>query len=218
MDPQHWTERTSSAISAAADAAAVAGHPQIEPLHVALAALEDAAGVARAAVLRAGGGDEGAVASLRRTLARAAGRLPAVRPPPEGTPSASPSLVKVLRRGATRMKERGDTFLAVDTLWLACLEDPKVRSSDVLLVRAAAFSWRRRKCARRVSAATPRAKRPRARRATPHAAFAARSRPRWRTRRARLASTHFPLPSPRTNDADTAPPPVSSTRAHTAGG
>jgi ATP-dependent Clp protease ATP-binding subunit ClpB len=127
MDPQHWTERTSSAISAAADAAAVAGHPQIEPLHVALAALEDAAGVARAAVLRAGGGDESAVASLRRTLARAAGRLPAVRPPPEGTSSASPSLVKVLRRGATRMKERGDTFLAVDTLWLACLEDPKAR-------------------------------------------------------------------------------------------
>jgi ATP-dependent Clp protease ATP-binding subunit ClpB len=129
MDPQHWTERTSSAISAAAEAAANAGHPQIEPLHVALAALEDGAGVARAAVLRAGGGDEGAVASLRRTLGRATGRLPAVRPPPEGTPSASPSLVKVLRRAAARMKERGDTFLAVDTLWLACLEDSKVRDA-----------------------------------------------------------------------------------------
>jgi hypothetical protein len=33
----------------------MAGHPQIEPLHVALAALEDANGVARAAVLRAAG-------------------------------------------------------------------------------------------------------------------------------------------------------------------
>ncbi len=138
MDPSHWTERTSAAISAAADAAAEAGHPQIEPLHVALAALEDANGVARAAVARAASGDDAAAASLRRTLARAAGRLPAVRPPPEGTPSASPALAKALRRAANKMKERGDTFLAVDTLWGACLEDAKVRTRALVAARARA--------------------------------------------------------------------------------
>jgi ATP-dependent Clp protease ATP-binding subunit ClpB len=127
MDPSQWTQKTSSAFSAAADAAQVAGHPQVEPLHVALTALEDAAGIARAAVLRAASGDEAAVASLRRTLARASSRLPAVRPPPDGTPSVSPALANVLRKAGAHMKQRGDSFLAVDTLWLACLEDSKVR-------------------------------------------------------------------------------------------
>ena len=44
MDPQKWTEKTRSAISAAVEAAQAAGNPQIEPLHVAIAALEDSTG------------------------------------------------------------------------------------------------------------------------------------------------------------------------------
>jgi ATP-dependent Clp protease ATP-binding subunit ClpB len=128
MDPAKWTERTTSALSAAAEAAGEAGHAQIEPLHVAAAALDDKQGVARAAVLRAVRGDEAALASLRRTLAAATKRLPAVRGASAGQPSASPALSKVLSRASSRMKERGDTFLSVDTLWLECLNDTKVRS------------------------------------------------------------------------------------------
>ena len=127
MDPAKWTEKTSSAIAAAAEAASSAGNAQIEPLHVASAALDDKTGVARAAVLRASKGDESALASLRRTLAAAAKRLPAVRGASGQQPSASPALSKVLSRCSSRMKERGDTFLSVDTLWLECLNDNKAR-------------------------------------------------------------------------------------------
>jgi ATP-dependent Clp protease ATP-binding subunit ClpB len=132
MDPARWTEKTSSAIAAAAEAAASAGNPQIEPLHIAGAALDDKTGVARAAVLRAAKGDESALASLRRTLAAAAKRLPAVRGAGGQQPSASPALSKVLSRASARMKDRGDTFLSVDTLWLECLNDNKVRRFPAL--------------------------------------------------------------------------------------
>jgi ATP-dependent Clp protease ATP-binding subunit ClpB len=128
MDPAKWTEKTSSALSAAAEAAAEAGNAQIEPLHVAAALLSDKQGVAGAAVLRAARGDEAALASLRRTLQAAVSRLPAVRGGNTGQPSASNALSKVLSRCASRMKARGDTFLAVDVLWGECLNDNKVRS------------------------------------------------------------------------------------------
>ena len=127
MDPSKWTEKTRSALNAAAESAHRAGCPQLEAVHVAIAALDDPAGVARAAVLRAAGGDDGAVQSLRRTLQRVASKLPSVRPPPVESPSASQSFQKVMQKASRKMEDRGDTFLAVDTLWLACLEDPKVR-------------------------------------------------------------------------------------------
>ena len=128
MDPARWTELTTSAVSAAAEAAAEAGNAQIEPLHVAAALLQDKQGVSQAAVLRAARGDEAALASLRRTLQAAVKRLPAVRGANAGQPSASPALSKVLSRSATRMKQRGDSYLAVDVLWAECLNDAKVRS------------------------------------------------------------------------------------------
>ena len=127
MDPARLTEKTSSALSAAAEAAAEAGNAQIEPLHVAAALLADKQGVAGAAVLRAARGDENALASLRRTLQAAVKRLPAVRGANTGQPSASPALSKVLSRCSSRMKELGDSFLAVDVLWAATLNDGKVR-------------------------------------------------------------------------------------------
>ena len=139
MDPAKWTEKTRSALNAAVEAAHHAGCPQLEPVHVALSALDDPAGVARAAVLRAAAGDDGAVQSLRRTLQRVASKLPCVKPPPVESPSASNQLQKVLYKASQRGKERGDSFLAVDTLWLACLEDPKVRPPHVRVARRERF-------------------------------------------------------------------------------
>jgi len=127
MDPSKWTEKTSSALAAAAEAAANAGNAEIQPLHVCAAALDDKQGVARAAVLRSARGDEAAAASLRRTLEAAVKRLPAVRGGAGQQPSVSPALSKVLSRASARMKERGDTYLSVDTLFLECLlQDSKV--------------------------------------------------------------------------------------------
>lgn len=139
MDASKWTEKTRAAVSAAAEAAQRAGCSQVEPVHVAVATLDDPAGIARAAVLRASGDDEGAVAALRRTLQRVASKLPTVRPPPSEAPSISPALVKVLRSALRRMESRKDAYMAMDTLWMACLEDSKVREAQYS--QAWAPSW-----------------------------------------------------------------------------
>ena len=128
MDASKWTEKTRAAVSAADEAAQRAGCSQVEPVHVAAATLDDPVGIARAAVLRASGGDEGTVAALRRTLQRVASKLPTVRPPPSEPPSISPALAKVLRGALRRMESRHDVYMAMDTLWMACLDDSKARA------------------------------------------------------------------------------------------
>lgn len=122
-EPSHRTEKVKEAYQTAAEAAAASGAPQLEPVHLAHTLLADSEGLARAAVARAAGGDAN---SLLRCLAKSASSLPRTSPPPASV-QPSGALVKVLRSASAAAASAGDTFLSIDILFGALLEDPKVR-------------------------------------------------------------------------------------------
>lgn len=95
MDTSKWTEKTQAALHSAVELAKSGGNSEVSPLHCAIALLDDPAGMARAAVLRAS--NEESLASLRRTLTRACAHLPVVKPKPS-SPSVSQALLKCLNK------------------------------------------------------------------------------------------------------------------------
>jgi len=123
LDPKTWTRKTAEAIQRAQELAVEEQHQQLYPIHVGIALLEDQEGVAKQAVVKAGG-DE-AYKSFVRQLRKKLVTLPKVEPAPDEVYLGN-DLRKVLQTAAKEQNKRGDSFLGVDVLFGALLDSKEV--------------------------------------------------------------------------------------------
>lgn len=128
MNPENFTHKTNEALFGAHELAQSSGHAQITPVHLAHTLISDKNGILYQALSHAGGGDESAK-SFERVLERALKKIPSQSPAPDQVPPST-SFIKVVRRGQSSQKSRGDSHLAVDQLILGLLEDSQI--GDIL--------------------------------------------------------------------------------------
>ncbi len=115
MNPEQLTTRSREALSAAIAAATTAGNPQIEPVHLLAALLEQADGTA-APLLEAAGVSPATVAAEAATLVT---RLPAGSGSNVAPPQTSRKLLQVLTDAAARAKSLGDDYVSTEHLLVA---------------------------------------------------------------------------------------------------
>ncbi|CAD6499331.1 BgTH12-03451 [Blumeria graminis f. sp. triticale] len=138
----NFTDRASKALADALAIAQTNDHPQLLPLHLASSLLDptpdeskdqqtsnNSRGTAsqslfRQIIERA----HGDVQAFQRALNKAIVRLPSQTPPPDQV-SASPAFTKLLRGAHERQKTQKDSFIAVDHLILALVEDSTVQQA-----------------------------------------------------------------------------------------
>ena len=109
------TTRTEQAVSSAVAAAAERGNPAVEPVHLALALLDDTETLPRP-LLQNVGAD---VAAVQADLGRLVDKLPAATGSSVGAPSASRNLMVVLAAAEREARERTDEFISAEHLLLA---------------------------------------------------------------------------------------------------
>jgi len=109
------TTRSAQALSDAQQRAVAAGNPQLEPLHLLLALLDDREGIP-VALLSALGAD---TSDLRTKVDGAVARLPRVSGDTAAGPQASGSMQRVLAAATERARERGDDYVSTEHLLLA---------------------------------------------------------------------------------------------------
>jgi ATP-dependent Clp protease ATP-binding subunit ClpB len=110
-----FTTRSREALSGAQQAAVSQGNPQLEPVHL-LAALVDEPDGIPAALLKALGIER---ADLGAKAHAASNRLPQVTGSTASGPQASGALQRVLARAQERAQERGDAYVSTEHLLLA---------------------------------------------------------------------------------------------------
>src|SRR5947207_15674774 len=96
MDSYKLTTRSQEALASAVQAAATAGHPHVEPLHLLLALLAPADGIARP-LIQAAGGDPSAVTRQAQALLA---RLPAATGATVSAPGLSRPAIAVVNAAA----------------------------------------------------------------------------------------------------------------------
>ncbi|CCU82657.1 unnamed protein product [Blumeria hordei] len=138
----NFTDRASKALADALAIAQTNDHPQLLPLHLASSLLDPtpdeskdqqtsntshgtaSQSLFRQIIERA----HGDVQAFQRALNKAIVRLPSQTPPPDQI-SASPAFTKLLRGAHERQKTQKDSFIAVDHLILALVEDSTVQQA-----------------------------------------------------------------------------------------
>ena len=121
IDPKTLTEKSRNALVAAQEQATSHSHPQVEPIHLALALFVDADGLARRLAEKVGADPRAIEAALLRAL----GELPAQQPAPSQVGFGA-ELTKVIQAGQKEQKARGDGFLAIEHLLLGLIAERKV--------------------------------------------------------------------------------------------
>ncbi|PRP76580.1 hypothetical protein PROFUN_15012, partial [Planoprotostelium fungivorum] len=118
-----FTRQTNEVLMAARDLALENSHPQLSPIHVALALLADEGGLAKSICNKASIDPQLIERGLKKLLVR----LPAQDPPPSEV-SGSGAFNKLLKNATEIQKKQEDAHLAVDHLLLALDEDRDVSS------------------------------------------------------------------------------------------
>ena len=126
MDPNRWTQKTISALSAAQQLAQENGHQQVTPVHLAIVLHEDEEGIGKHVILRVA--NDETVRSILRVLKKQLVRLPTVDPPPDQADLSS-ALRKVLQQASKLQKDSSDSFVGVDTLLRALLDAKEISSA-----------------------------------------------------------------------------------------
>jgi ATP-dependent Clp protease ATP-binding subunit ClpB len=153
-----FTDKASAALSEAQELAVQYGHPELTPVHLAVALLDpqpdqskdqqtkthdshraSSASLFKQVVERAHGDPQ----ALDRALKKALVRLPAQDPPPEHV-SAAPSFLKVLRNAQDLSKTQKDSYIAVDHLIQCLAQDSTIQRplADSSTVRSSKFEGR----------------------------------------------------------------------------
>lgn len=115
MDASKLTSRSVEVLNAASTRAVNAGNPQVEPMHLAEALLQQEGGIARSLLTRA----ELDAGAVEVAVARAVAALPRVSGSTVSTPGASPALTRVLAKALELAGELGDDYVATEVLLLA---------------------------------------------------------------------------------------------------
>lgn len=128
-----FTDRASKALHDASELSKQYAHPQIVPIHLAVALIDplpdeepqnkggESKPLFKQVVERAHGDPQ----VFERALKKAIVRLPSQDPPPD-VPAVSPQFSKVLRQAHELQKSQKDSFVAVDHLIAAVSQDDKV--------------------------------------------------------------------------------------------
>ncbi|KAA6429047.1 MAG: heat shock [Trebouxia sp. A1-2] len=123
MDGHKFTQKTAQALSAAQELANEHSHQQLTPLHVAVTLLQDPDGLAKTAVGKVGSDETWR--SINRVLQKRLVKLPSISPAPDDV-FASNELRKCLQQASKLQKTRKDSFLGVDVLLHAIINDKEV--------------------------------------------------------------------------------------------
>ncbi len=113
------TTKSQEAMAAALQAATAAGNPQLEPVHLLAALLEQQGGIATS-LLDAVGADR---VSLTRQIAGAIASLPAASGGNVSQPAASRGLLTVLNAASQEARSMGDEFVSTEHLLLGLAKD-----------------------------------------------------------------------------------------------
>lgn len=135
MIPQNFTNKSQAAIQQAAQIANENGQPQVEPLHLFLAFLEDEEGIVVSILKKLNVLPEQIAAHVRELI----GRLPkdsAYGASATGQIMISPNLMAVFQTAGQESKKMGDDYISVEHLFLAFLNSsnpahPLLHSSGV---------------------------------------------------------------------------------------
>jgi ATP-dependent Clp protease ATP-binding subunit ClpB len=127
MDASSMTTRSQEAFAAALRSAAAAGNPQIDPLHLLVALLEQADGTAPA-LLRALGTDPAAITREARSAVTA---LPTAAGSSVQSPPPARALHEVLQRAADLAGELGDEYISTEhlTVGIATVAGPRTAAT-----------------------------------------------------------------------------------------
>jgi ATP-dependent Clp protease ATP-binding subunit ClpB len=106
------TRKSQEALSAAIRQAATDGNPQVEPVHLLLALLQQAEGTAQP-LLEAAGADTQVVVTEATTLQR---KLPQTRGTTASAPETSRPLLSVINTAASLAREMGDEYISTEHL------------------------------------------------------------------------------------------------------
>ncbi|KAI8914544.1 P-loop containing nucleoside triphosphate hydrolase protein [Gorgonomyces haynaldii] len=117
MNPNAFTEKSAQIISTASSLAFHHSHPQVNPLHLALALIQDKDGLFKSIVQKTGADAQ----DLESKITNAVSKLPKQSPPTE--PSFHPQLLSLFQVAESIKKKQGDTHLAIDHLVLALVEN-----------------------------------------------------------------------------------------------
>jgi ATP-dependent Clp protease ATP-binding subunit ClpB len=139
-----FTDRAAQALKDASSLAEQYGHPQLLPLHLAVALIDPPADLSKDQQAPAGHASHSSASAplFRQVVERAHGdaqafdrvlkknlvRQPSQDPPPEHAP-VSPSLSKVLRSASELSKTQKDSYVAVDHLIQALCQDTNIQKA-----------------------------------------------------------------------------------------
>lgn len=121
IDPKKWTDKTRTIYIKAQQLCKDNKNIEMHPLHVVSALITDEEGFAKS-ILQKTNCD---LVAFERGIKKRTVRLPSQDPPPDD-PSFSRSLRDVFSKAFSIMEKLGDTFLAADILFLACMDDRQV--------------------------------------------------------------------------------------------
>jgi ATP-dependent Clp protease ATP-binding subunit ClpB len=124
LDPKTWTEQTRTLYTKATELAEENGHPEILPLHIGLALFSEHEGIAQRIAAKVGANGK----AIERELNRLVVRLPRQDPPPSSI-SLGRRTAEMLSRAVKLQKAQGDSFLAVDHVLLAAVEENDIAAA-----------------------------------------------------------------------------------------
>jgi len=124
MDPSKWTDKTVEIVNKAHEIGVEKGHASLTPQVVALALFEDANGLPSKLCQKAGGDRFMLVHELQLLV----NKLPSQTPsPPQLSPSSG--LLNVFRSAAGFQKKVGDSYMTVDSLLKAIINETSVKTA-----------------------------------------------------------------------------------------
>ncbi|MGN6475193.1 MAG: Clp protease N-terminal domain-containing protein, partial [Mycobacteriales bacterium] len=128
MDSYRFTTRSQQALSDAVAAAASAGHPHVEPLHLLVALLDQADGVPRPLVEAAGGDPAKVLTEAKAAL----DRLPSASGATVAAPGLSRPAIAVVNAAADLAKSLGDEYVSTEHLMVGLAKDGGSSVTDLL--------------------------------------------------------------------------------------
>jgi ATP-dependent Clp protease ATP-binding subunit ClpB len=122
MQADRFTVKSQEALAAAQRLAGARRNPEVVPLHLLLALLEQDGGIVVPVLQRAGADPERA----RRLANDAADSLPTVTGEAAASPALGSSLIDLLKRADDQARGMGDEYVSTEHLLLALAADPQI--------------------------------------------------------------------------------------------
>src|SRR3954449_1990280 len=122
MQADRFTIKSQEALAAAQRLAGARRNPEVAPVHLLLALLEQDGGIVVPVLRRAGADPE----RVRRLANEAADQLPTVTGDAASSPALGTALIDLLKRGDDEAHGMGDEYVSAEHLLLALASDPQI--------------------------------------------------------------------------------------------